>query len=148
MSFKSLIVDQIILPALNGGQGPFVSQPAFKIPKDGLMVLAGLLVVAGTAFLTTGVFLWLESLYQTYAAASIIGAVLLVCGSGVYFGYQAFQYYKLRKIAAYTKKVGDNALALLEDLSEEIENPVEDNPKTAMLIAGIAGYIAAEKILH
>jgi hypothetical protein len=35
--------------------------------------------------------------------------------------------------------------AIIESLGNEIDNPIRENPKTALMLAGLAGFIAADR---
>ncbi len=112
------------------------------------LLFAGFLTVAGSGFLVTAGYDWLVTHYDLQTARLVIGALILSLGiiiaAVVYGVYDK----KRRQLQNYYGMLKDNIHSALEVVGEELEEPIRENPKTAVMIASLAGYIAAEKLLH
>lgn len=112
------------------------------------LLLAGFLAVAGSGFLVAAGYDWLVAHYDLQTARMVIGALIL--SLGVIIATAAYSVYdkKRRQLQSYYGVLKDNIHSALEIVGEELEEPIRENPKTAVMIASLAGYIAAEKLLH
>lgn len=136
---KQLIVDGIVSTASR----TTINNSA----SVGLYALAGGISIIGVVFLAIAVYgLLLENLTMP-AAASITGAgILALAGVFVLIGK-----YAVKKIARrrHTEKFHNVEVLvgqLLEDVLGDIENPIRENPKTAMILAGLAGFMAGDRL--
>lgn len=136
---KQLIVDGIVSTASR----TTINNSA----SVGLYALAGGISIIGIVFLAIAVYgLLLENLTMP-AAASITGAgILALAGVFVLIGK-----YAVKKIARrrHTEKFHNVEVLvgqLLEDVLGDIENPIRENPKTAMILAGLAGFMAGDRL--
>lgn len=117
-------------------------------PASPLVVLAGVLAVIAIGFLMMAGYDWLTTRYDLQTARLYMGGFTFLLAALAALAAAAVHSYRQRKIRAYYEIVKDNFQHVLALVSDEMEEPIRENPKTAMLIAGLAGYIAAEKILH
>ncbi len=50
--------------------------------------------------------------------------------------------------SAIRAELGKNIRGLIEDVCRELDEPVRESPKTAMVLAGLAGFLAASRHLR
>lgn len=121
-------------------------------PKKNLSVPVSLIVTGlaliGLGFLMVAAYDWLKLAYDLQTARLYMGALSLGLALLVGASAMALHVYKLKKVRDYYHVVRDNVHAALTLVSDELEDPIRENPKTAVMMAGLAGYIAAEKLLH
>lgn len=144
MAIKGMILEHLVLSQLLEGGEMLVRKNRLR---QGMLLLSGLFIVTSAGFLTAAFFLWLTTVYPVYLAAAYTGTTLLLLGVSIILGVRAYMAVHKKKAAAYGKQVGGTILDLVESLGEELEQPIKDHPKTAALLAGIAGYIANDRFL-
>lgn len=114
--------------------------------KSLLFGIASLSILIGTAFLLYACYLFFTSTLAPHLAmASMALASFLVASIyiAVSFAVMAYKQKKLMDVKDQVVDLSETALALLE---EELSEPIRDNPKTAVLLSGIAGLLAGERI--
>ncbi|MGB4108026.1 MAG: hypothetical protein WBK55_09580 [Alphaproteobacteria bacterium] len=112
------------------------------------LLLAGFLAVAGSGFLVAAGYDWLVTHYDLQTARLVIGALILSLGVIIAAVVYGVYNEKRKQLQGYYGILKDNLHSALEVVGEELEEPIRENPKTAVMIASLAGYIAAEKLLH
>jgi high-affinity Fe2+/Pb2+ permease len=117
-------------------------------PAGPLLMISGVLAVVAIGFLMAAGYDWLLTQYDLQTARLYMGGFVFLLAALFAVVAMAIYSYRQRKIRAYYEVVKDNFQHAMTIVGEELEEPIRENPKTAMLIAGLAGYIAAEKILH
>jgi hypothetical protein len=118
------------------------------LPAGIAFILATAFALAGAGFILVAGYDWLQTRYDIQTARLYMGGFSL--GFALIIGAIAFMIhlYKREKVKAYYHVVRDNIENAMHMVGDELEEPIRENPKTAMLMAGLAGYIAAEKLLH
>jgi hypothetical protein len=108
-----------------------------------LLFLSGLLGAAGVFLAVLGFDRFLETIYPEDVAALIAAGVVLLLALllGCAGGY--FRRRKLSILHAARGELRGNFRGLIEDVCKELDGPVRDNPKMAVLLAGLAGFLAA-----
>jgi len=105
--------------------------------------LSALLGCAGVFLALLGLERFLETKYPEDAAALIGAGVVLLAALLI---AAASSYCRRRKnslLQAARNELRGNFRGLLDDISGELEGPVQENPKTAVLLAALAGFITA-----
>lgn len=97
-----------------------------------------------------GVFYTVASIdrYLSGSAATAVGALAAAGASFAFCALAAFLAAHLHKkkkasFASARREIGRNIHGLVEDLCREMDGPVRDNPKTAVLLAALTGFFAA-----
>lgn len=119
-----------------------------KSSKYGLALIAisGLLAFIAIFFLALSGYGWLLMNYEQPLAALISAAsTLAVAGVAGMSGYFIILR-KKRQISARKNDLVQNALDIGEAFGEELSQSTQENPKTAVALASIAGFIAAESL--
>lgn len=112
-----------------------------------LMALAGFLLLLGLGFLTYALNLWLYQVYTPQVATAITGGLCIFASLMVMMiAYLILQYKKIQM-----QKMQNETLemlhTLIEYIDEELREPVENNPTTALVVASAAGYVAGKNYL-
>ena len=132
----------LISRVLNSGS-PFMGRNKVNLV---LFSLAGGLLVVALGFFITAAYIWLSIQYPPYMAAAIAGAFVtvlsLLC---VLIAYGVMQYKRM-----YLKRMKDEITQTMQNAFElvdgELSHTIQDNPKTSVMIASLAGFIAGEKL--
>lgn len=145
MSF-SPVIKQVITQGILGSAKAKVRYNTAGIALFGLAGSVGFL---GLVFLAIAWNNYLLSAYSAPVAAAVTGGsvlllALVISGCG---------YWILRRrksagnlIPAKEKEVEDMIDLVLDSMLSELEEPIRQNPKTAMAIAGLAGLVAGDRL--
>lgn len=116
-----------------------------------LNTLSILLCGGGVIFLLIGLARYLELRYQPDTVAFILAAVLLTTSAIAAYAV-CFRRHNNENCARQSavqssvrQELSNNLHAVLSDLFQELDTPVRENPKAAMLLAAIAGFFAARQ---
>lgn len=111
-----------------------------------LCLAAAFFVFLAIGFGALAAGLWLESHYAPDVAAAL-GAGLCLAVGAAFAGLALLGVsIRRREIARVRQEITDIIHAALDFAEEEIREPVQENPKTAVLLASAAGFIAGEKL--
>jgi hypothetical protein len=147
MSGIATIVEKLVLAAV-------VSEKAW-MPRTSradwaLAALSVVLAAGGSLFLVLALDRYLGGVYPPYVAALYCTAALFIAALTAAAILAA-----RRNRAAKTRLMGDNRSALAANINTmiasacgELEHPVRENPKTAMLVATLAGFFLANHHLR
>jgi hypothetical protein len=126
------------------------SLPGFNPAGLGIMAFAAVLAVFGFGFLLYAGFLQLQDYYASDIAALIVGGSALMMAFLIsWVGKKIF--WKQPFISQDIGPQGDLAKTvtqLLDSLGEELEEPIRENPKTALMVASLAGFLAGGQARH
>jgi hypothetical protein len=105
--------------------------------------LSILLTVAGVFFLLSALNKYFEGIYPTDIAALISGVLMLaaafLCAAGAWRLHRK----KAELLTSARDELVQNIRILFKDISGEMENPIRENPKMAVLLAVLAGFFTA-----
>lgn len=145
---KALIlpmIEQAAMHALVSKKAPFMRKSKLGL---GFMALSGLFLVTAIVFGLIAAYGWLLTEYDQPIAAGFMA--LAVLGVSLLSGLTG--YYTLRsnrKIPA-TQSCQDQAADMMAMATDVIENEfgeiIEEYPKTAILLASLAGFAVSERI--
>lgn len=134
-----------------------MNAPVPHLPRISLTAIALTLCAVLMAFMTLSVLLIAEYFYlsQIYiapvAALMVAGTscalALLTWGAGKMITAQKNAPSAAREeFMARQPDIAKTVSALIDSIAEELEEPIRDNPKTAMAIAGLAGFLAGDQV--
>lgn len=111
--------------------------------------LAAVLTVMGVGFLLFAEYMYLAETYSSVVASlgvacTAIAVSWLSAATGMMINdRRAFKQtsHNFRQQPDITKTV----TALIDSVAEELEEPIRENPKTALMIASLAGFLAGDK---
>jgi len=114
-----------------------------------LSIIGGIFSATAFGFILFGVFQWLIQNMPSYEAYMLFGT-LLIAMSLIAFGAIAFiQRKKRQKSEDFKNQMRDEVLLNLKLAQAELKDLkfLENNPKTCVALASIAGFILSEKTL-
>ena len=143
MAIRATLLEQVLISMLT--QDSISSR---RSPAGPAFIVSAVLALAGSGFLIVAGYEWIAMHYDVQTAQIGVGLLALALALIVATGAYAVHIYKLKKVRAYYNVVKDNINNAMHLVADELEEPIRENPKTAMLMASLAGYVAAEKLLH
>lgn len=134
------LVQKIVVSRMTEGG----SSPHFVTTSTICMAASVMLVSTGLIFGLYAEYIWLQTFFVPEAAA------LVVSGSACVL---ALMFSIIGKVAGQKNRVSEGYPAditkimkqIIESLSEELEDSVRENPKTALMLAGLSGFAAGER---
>jgi glucan phosphoethanolaminetransferase (alkaline phosphatase superfamily) len=136
---EHVVVNQVLNNAL-----PLIGKSKVGL---GPMALTGLLLLVSDGFLIYAAHMYFLSLFPVYTAAALTGGLCLVIAvlssSVSYF----INLYKRRQQRQMIANLVGTFHDLYETAEEELSEPINENPKTALLLASVAGYVAGGRFL-
>jgi len=123
-----------------------LSSPPSTPAGLGLMLVSVVPAGVGIAFLGYSEFLFLQEFYSP-EFASLLTAFTALTLSGIlgWTGYHTFKREKSRP-HSHNNEIISAIHSFIEDIAEDLEDPIRENPKVAVLLASIAGFVAADQI--
>lgn len=143
MSTQVRAIEQIVLSMLMQG----FSRPK-RNPAGAALAVALIFSVVGVSFLIAAGYEWLLMQHGLQTARLYTGAICITLALVAAAAAGAFYSYKRAKAETYYLVLRENVQSAIAMLGDEMEEPIRENPKTSILLASLAGYIAAEKIIH
>jgi hypothetical protein len=143
MSLPGAIAEQLIFSVLLNGTGMSEKKNQFGL---GLAALSLFLGLAGLGFLIAAGYGYMQDEFGVRAATLFMAAIILGCALlSSLTAYGLFRY-RQRRRRFYQRTIMQNVQAFVEEVCNELEEPIRENPKTAALIAGLAGFAAAQRL--
>jgi hypothetical protein len=115
--------------------------PRKNVTDWALTVLAVLLGIGGVFLSVLGLDRFLEGRYPPDMAA-LISAVFVFIMS--FLAAALAYHFRRRKISVAgtaRNEIGKNIRTLIDDICGELEEPVRESPKTAVMLAALAGFL-------
>lgn len=138
------IAEQIIVDRIISNKVPVTGESKIKFF---LIALSGLLGLAGLGFSFFALYLWLSTNYTAVVTAAGLGISMLVLSALFALSTYSLILYKRREMKRMRKDFIELTEKTLEIFEKELSKPVNDNPKTSVLISSVAGYLAGERFL-
>ena len=112
----------------------------------GVIVLAGGIAFVGLFFLSYASYGFLLDYFTVAGAAGIVGgALMLLSALTAGIGYMAYKG-KFEKAASKNDGLLDTIESTLQSALSGFDEPIKDNPKTALLMAALAGFAAGDRL--
>lgn len=142
------LMKQLVLEGLMRPPGPRL--PRISFTAIGLTLCAVLLGFMTLAILLVAEYLYLAQIYMAPYAALIVAATslaltLLTWGAGKMISYNKNNP-SYDEMPSPPPDIAKTVSALIDSIAEELEEPIRDNPKTAVAIAGLAGFLAGDQV--
>ena len=135
------ILEQVVVNRLISNKAPFTNKNKIGLA---FAIISGLLFFTAAAFIIIAGYAWLLSVYTMPEAALITAIVILILAFlTVLASYLAFK--KRPSLRAEKNDDMTQITSLLyEAINEEWAAPIQEKPKTALLLASIGGFIAGD----
>ncbi len=128
---------------INGQMVPRINKTAWAL-RGVSVLLAG----AGIIFLVMALNQYLETIYAPGMAA-LASAVLVLAGALMVEMLRSLLQHKTDTPSfAEQDNLKNNLHDLIQTISNELEDPVKENPKTAVILAALAGFFMANRGLR
>ena len=111
-----------------------------------LLAFGALCVSAGLFFLALALYKYLGSLYEPYIAALISSALVFAAAIAVILLNAFLQHKNAVHQRSAQDEFSEHIHVLIKEICNELEGPIIENPKTSVLIAALAGLVAARRI--
>lgn len=146
------LITQMVIEGIAKGSRPVLPHLNSKgIALVGAAVILGFL---GLGFALFAGFIYLQNFFAADVAALIVAggifffaAIFGFLGKKSIKGYGYVTYHRAAATHSSSSPVGDIAQTvknLIEGVTTELEEPIRDNPKTAIALASLAGYLAGD----
>lgn len=143
MAGMATVVEHIILDKILRSNAPLSAKGDFG---QGAFVLSVFCMTLGFGFLIYGAHIWLAQTYAPDVAALATGGLSLALALVVGVGAYALRRWRR---AGFTKKRGEIVKSLedaVSSLDDQFGGPIRENPKTAVLLATIAGFVLEDRV--
>lgn len=154
MNWQASLLEPLVMAALVSGRSAWAAHRLGSAPSI-LVVLSACLGLVAALFLLAGGYIWLEHLYGTQLAVLIVGSAAASLSFLMLVASWTIIRIRRKRIAAYQGNIMKTVESAIESLMSEIEEPVRNNPKSAVALAAMAGYMAggkmqdgAENVIH
>lgn len=112
----------------------------------GLRALFGFFIGAALIFLMVASFFWLDSRYSTDIAALAMGVIALAFAGICWLVIERRRRRRHLEMEALRLEVEQKVLMAMQLAQEEFGDTVRENPKSALLIAGLAGLLISRRL--
>lgn len=150
MDYKSLAANAAIIQSVLAASGIVMPRPQARdvSPNVGYYGAAIILSMAtGIGFLLAGLYMYLVTILPTYQVCLIMGAITFSVGLAI-LAARAYAFYVLqRKIRKSAKTLYRDIKDILEDVLDSVEAPISENPRLAIILTLLAGFILGKKFL-
>lgn len=138
------VAERILVDRIISNKIPITGESKFKLC---LITFSGLTAVTGIGFLFYASYLWLSVNFSVITTMAVMGGMFVLLSIVSCFILLGIIEYKKKQMRKMTNEIIDAAERALEIFEKEISAPVNDNPKTSVLVSSIAGYLAGERLL-
>ena len=136
------IIEQAIINGVISKGAPLMHKNKAGL---GLLALSGLITLVALGFLIFAGYGWLLINYDQPTAAFIVSAVLFALALvSVVSAYFAFK--KKPAVVADNSDVMQLISEITDVIGEELAEPIEEHPKTALLLASLAGFAVGDRL--
>ncbi len=133
----------LMLGALGGQMKPRQSDRAQQI----IFGFAGVLTLVAVVYLIVALSYWLKMQYTPDIAALATAGITLSFAILVAAAGYTITVIRKTKVAAVTDELRDKVLQVISAVSEEMEDPIRDHPKSSVALATLAGYVVGNRLL-
>jgi len=113
----------------------------------GFAALSALLFLIGLGFLIVAVYGLLVDQFDIRMGTLYMAIIILTASLAAAFTAHVFHQHLRLKIKNDHEDLAENIRTIIDIVARELEEPIKENPITAALVAAIAGYATAKKIL-
>jgi len=140
----ALAAEQMIMSKLLGGSHKHVN--IFGKAEKAVATISAFLVILGLGFLIYAAHLTFLQNFEPNMAAAYTGLLIIGVSLVAIISLYAIFLYKTRKIRNLKSNVFETVSGSVEELIDELAEPIKNHPKTAMAVASILGLVLADRI--
>ena len=138
------VAEQLLMLGALGGQGPTRKQDRFNQIIFGTAALLGIVAII---YLIFALSYWLRAQYTPDVAALATGGVALAVALLIAAVGYTYNVIRKSKIEAVADEMKEKMIHALEAVSEEMEDPIRNYPKSSLALATLAGYLVGNRVL-
>ena len=136
------LLEQAVINGIVHKKAPLMRKNKFGM---GLALLSGLLLISACGLGIYAAFVWLSVSYAAHIAALYTALGVLACSIVSMFAGLALLKKKPKP------EFGHQEISqIISDISDvvgpEMTQPIQDNPKTAVMLASLAGFVAGDRL--
>ncbi len=113
----------------------------------GLIIFAAIIFYTGIGFLIYAAHYTFLNLYTANTAIALTGCLIIAVAFLTACIAAFLSYLKYKRLKILQSSIAEFAEMSLDMAQKELAEPVKDNPKTALLLASVAGLVAGDKFL-
>ena len=113
----------------------------------GFVALSVLLFLIGLGFLIVAGYGFLIDQFDVRMGTLYMALIILTGALASAFAAHVIKHHMRLRARTNHEMLAENIRAIINVVTNELEEPIRENPVTAALVAAIAGYAAARKIL-
>lgn len=143
------VVAQMVIEGITKGSRPIL--PHLNITGLILSGLAVLTIILAGVFALMSLFIYLQAYVDAVNAALMIAAglavvsgLLALAGKGSIKRYGYVTYHRAASRSSPVSDLAQTVKDLIDGVTTELEEPIRENPKTAIALASLAGYLAGD----
>lgn len=138
------VAEHLLMMGVLGGQ----VQPR-KVDRAQQIIFgfAGVLTLVALLYLIVAVSYWLRAQYTPDVAALATAGIILCFALLVTAAGYAYAVIRKSKIDAVADEMKNKVMHVLETMSEEMEDPIRNYPKSSVAIATLAGYMVGNRLI-
>ena len=140
MSGMATVIEQLLLSAVTGEKA---RMPRRNRTDWVITALSVLLAGSGLFFLILALDRYLEEIYPLYIAALVCAGILFVTALVAASLTHCCRARRVPPVDNTREVLAQNITSLIEGAFAEMEGPIQESPKTAMLLAAVAGFFMA-----
>lgn len=137
------LIEHVLVDRLFTDRAPLTS---FEKSGQVLCALSVFFALIGSGFLIYAAHLWLSGHYSPDTAAAMTGVLSFIFAAFVASIVYAAARYRQSRIKKIRKQVANTIKSTLSAMNDEWGDPIRENPKTAMLIGALAGFILEDQV--
>lgn len=115
-------------------------------PGPGFIALSSFLVCLGLGFFIYAAHLWMQPRYSPEMAALLTAALSLWLAVMVLAVAYIGMGYRRKRLKMLGNSIVKNIQDAFEAVDADLRDPVGEHPRTALLLASLAGFVVGEKI--
>ena len=137
------MAEQILISRVISSQFPLTGKSKLGLVS---FCIAGLLFLVSLGFFITAAHIWYTQNFASETAAMLTGGTLLFISLMVSIVTALLLNIKRMRQEKMQEAVQSEVQTAIALVKEELAELVSENPKTALLLASVAGYLAGKKI--
>ena len=139
------LIVKVMIDELFGTPAPL---SGFERAGQFIFSLSIAFLIVGLVLLIYGAYSWLSIQYSDDIAAGITGLISLALSVilvSVLFAVNRYHQIRMRKVR---ERITDKIKSSLSTLENELSDPIRENPKTALIVASLLGFLVEDKFFE
>ena len=137
------LAEQVLVDRIISNKCPITRKSKAHL---GVLALSCFFFITGTGFMIYAGFIWLNKVFEPEVAAAFTGLSLFALS--IVFGAMVMALIRYKRVEAErsTKEAIHNLQGMLNAANDEFGEPIQENPKTALITATMLGLAIGNKI--